>query len=489
MWQITFVGFSSENDARDFVGGVKTSIFYKKHISEPQVHVEATKVVFCFQTSFTRHRISNVLCNQLKKLGNYKQHSLEEVDASTLAISTAASSTSLIVPMAEPARSTSPSVPAAEPVQMTSTLAVPCKVEDIKRMSGSCSRMDCHALAFYFAARAYLPDDVSRMGELMKAKCAAAGIFQQPASSWRELLTEQAPQSDTRCQCSCGCKASAKTLHFCQGFFKDPAHVNDDYTIIPGCRQIVCNACLDICKGLKICHVCSKKPKKDEFVEPAEKMDGIDWYFNWPDEQKEVKVGILGTIGQKDVPHSLFKLNRDCLMDPPLMDILEIKKDYVLENTSRRVRPPGWQQAFTVTAKLGTADDFILAGISLSSFAMNKNWAQHSAVKFIEEDFLPGNFHYVGNCINMPSAIISEPRPPSPVSPDAYCGGESGDDAATYDEHDEDKDDDEDFVEIMRGVKRLKTERDAQMASALGAFFTSSTVQIEEVIDNALEDA
>merc|ERR1711981_1339009 len=149
------------------------------------------------------------------------------------------------------------------------------------------------------------------------------------------------------------------------------------------------------------------------------------------------------------------------------MDILEIKKDYVLENTSRRVRPPGWQQAFAVAAKLGTEEDFIIAGINLSSFAMNKNWAQHPAVKFIEEDFLPNNFHHVGSCIITPAITIPAPGPSSPVSPHAYRGGESGEDPATDDEHAEDEH--EDFVEIMRGVKRLKTERDAQMASALGA--------------------
>ena len=112
------------------------------------------------------------------------------------------------------------------------------------------------------------------------------------------------------------------------------------------------------------------------------------------------------------MPHPLFKLNRDCSMDPPLMDILEIKKEYVLEHVARRARPPGWQQAFAVTAKLGTAEDFMIAGVNLSSFAMNKNWAQHHVVKFTEEDFLPGSLNYVGNCINMPDATM--PEPPSP---------------------------------------------------------------------------
>ena len=486
MWQVTFEGFPSEQDAMDFVGRVKNNLFYRKHASDPRVRAEGANVVFCFQSSLNRQRINQALSQVFKKLGNYQKHALEEVDASTLAISTAASSTS-------------PSVPAAEPVQMTSTLAVPCKVEDIKRMSGSCNRMDCHALAFYFAARAFLPDDTSRMGEVMKAKCAAAGIFQQPASTWRQLLTEQAPQSDIRCSCPCGCKASAKNLQICKGFFKDPNHEGTgDYTIIPGCGQMVCNACLHICKGLETyCHVCSKRPKKDEFVEPAEKMDGIDWYFNWPEEQKKVKLCTLGTLGQKKVPHTLFRLNRDCSMDPPLMDILEIKKDYSLEHNARRVRPPGWQQAFTVTAKLGTAEDFIFAGINLSSFTMNKNWAQHSAVKFIEEDFLPGNFHYVGNCINMPETIMPEPRPPSPESPDAYRGGESGSDPATDDEDANDtrkrkreygdSDEGDSDEEILRNATSLRA---ALWGPTVSSVFGDvrlavefSSVQIEEVDD------
>ena len=133
-----------------------------------------------------------------------------------------------------------------------------------------------------------------------------------------------------------------------------------------------------------VCHHCAGAPKYTALpLKPPSPMDGLMWYFGAPYEEP------ANDFDWRDRPCRWCNPNRDTKLDPVLLHIAEVYKEDRLENTTRQVRPPSWETAFTVHAVLGGKDGSQeTVRINLFAFVMNQAWRAHSVVKYIKDAWL-----------------------------------------------------------------------------------------------------
>ena len=138
------------------------------------------------------------------------------------------------------------------------------------------------------------------------------------------------------------------------------------------------------------------------------------WYFGAPYEEP------AHDFDRRDRPCRWCNPNRDTKLDPMLLHIAEVCKEERLENTTRQVRPPGWETAFSVQAVLGGKDGSQeTVRINLFSFVMNPTWRADPIVKYIKDDWVaqPQNHEKIGPVLRpqaLPKVVPSPPSPPSP---------------------------------------------------------------------------
>ena len=171
-------------------------------------------------------------------------------------------------------------------------LAIRSPVEEIKRLGHNLSRAENHALAFFFASRYQRHVQNTELGVTMAiraAKLAAAVVFQQPASEWKERLTEHGLRctrpAGVACACRCGCKAVSAQRGICLGcgswccFHCHPTmeHRNDSEALGPYFEQLRYD------HPVGRCHVCVGRRKLTAVaLEPPKPHDGLQWYFHAP---------------------------------------------------------------------------------------------------------------------------------------------------------------------------------------------------------------
>ena len=115
--------------------------------------------------------------------------------------------------------------------------------------------------------------------------------------------------------------------------------------------------------------------------------------------------------------------NIDVRLDPPLLDVLWVRKNRVLEFDGRRVLPFNWESAFTACCELedpqgGCAN----VTVNLKNFIQNPVWARHQLVQYIKA-WLPfhlefrGKLWSEGRSATIVTTILDDVAPPSPPSP------------------------------------------------------------------------
>ena len=429
----------------------------------PSVHVRGDNVVFSFTAAKQRSHIMTMCCGTFKNSGSYQSHEVADKGA---ADTDAATNTAVPV--------------SGDATAPEATLARRSGVEDIKQLAAGLSAAECHSLSVFFGLkylqRAHAPT-LGVTATILVQKSAAAHVFAEAsASEWQRLLTEYsakvAPPQGCKCKCRCGCSALSASCVFCLR-----------------CQRPCCQHCHPAsCQGkasaalqpyfarsdfardglTPICHHCAGAPKYSVIpLKPPRHMDGLMWYFGAPHEEPK------DDFDRRDRPCRWCNPNRNPNMDPMLLDIVEVSKDERFENTTRHVRPPAWESAFTVAALLGSKDGSErIVHINLFSFVMNQVWRSHPVVKYIRDDWLarPESHDYVGNVLKPPPlppvAALSLPSPSSPVLESTVTVEDvTGDGEEETCESDKDKE--AEFEELRRSLQQRKEAAAEEFCSGL----------------------
>ncbi len=297
-------------------------------------------------------------------------------------------------------------------------LALRSPVNDIKNLGHDLTPAEYHALAVHFALQfmSHTPKLCSKYEE-MKRGCAK--VFQRPTDEWLGFLTAYAAQfanpEGISCACNCGCKVfsgSAAMCWSCQCMCCAqclPAFFDEDAKMLPYFDR----------SGNPRCHICVKAPKFMKDLTPTTPMDGLHWYFNWPEEKKESHSLLFPQLAVTTRSPALWcDPNRPIDLDPQLVEITEVWKTERLENDTRKVLPPFWESAFDVKAVLAGAHGTTLkVSINLFTFMQNPTWRKDRIVKYLQ-DWVPQNLDYCGPVLNQPARPSAPPPlPPSPRSP------------------------------------------------------------------------
>ena len=269
-------------------------------------------------------------------------------------------------------------------------------VQDIQMLARGMSVTECRSLAFHFAALGAPSACVSGEHALLAAKRAAAAAFTGCAKDWPKLMAPHVryapPSPPTKCRCRCGCDSMVYCQTQCSGV---------------GCYRFVCDQC-DTAESIPRCHVCRKVPKNTSVaLKPSvalergvrvstQPINPLGWYFN-----DDWDIGWL-------------RENRDVRLDPPLLDVLRVRKDRVLFADKRKVLPFDWELAFTLRCQLqdpigGCAE----VTINLKAFVQNPVWARHPMVEYIKT-WLPSHFEFRGDLWKDRAAYVAPPSPRSP---------------------------------------------------------------------------
>ena len=97
------------------------------------------------------------------------------------------------------------------------------------------------------------------------------------------------------------------------------------------------------------CHFCVRKPKFLAARTSPLGVNGLRWYFNFPWEEPVMTRTLYFN------PHRWCDPNRDPRFDPKLVEVTEVWKQAALQNPTRHVRPPAWENAFDVHVVLADA--------------------------------------------------------------------------------------------------------------------------------------
>ena len=158
----------------------------------------------------------------------------------------------------------------------------------------------------------------------------------------------------------------------------------------------VCTQCY--AHGVGKCHACACLAKDVTIPLKERHMPGFMWYFNYPFEAATRSDGFSVVVK----PMSWCNPNRNVQLDPKLVDIYVIEKKEVWnkKDLDRRVRPVNWTLSFYVGATFldNYKSPVKVYPISMFSFVMNKAWAAHPLIKWVDswlsED--PLNFQFLG---------------------------------------------------------------------------------------------
>ena len=268
-------------------------------------------------------------------------------------------------------------------------------VQDIQMLARGMSVTECRSLAFHFAALGAPSACVSGEHALLAAKRAAAVAFTGCAKDWPELMAPHVryapPPPPIKCQCRCGCDSMVDCRTQCLGV---------------DCYRMVCYQCDTT--GSTRCHVCRKEPKNTSVaLKPSvalergvrvstQPINPLGWYFN-----DDWDIGWL-------------RENRDVRLDPPLLDVLRVTKNWMLYADKRKVLPFDWELAFTLRCQLqdpigGCAE----VTINLKAFVQNPVWARHPMVEYIKT-WLPSHLRFQGDLWKDRAAYVAPPSPRSP---------------------------------------------------------------------------
>jgi hypothetical protein len=279
-------------------------------------------------------------------------------------------------------------------------------VVEIQLLGRNLSRNDCQILAIFFAAKfsAQSAPAQTPYAKLISAKMSAVQALQAPGAEWQELLGKYAALHVTppgrRCQCTCGCHLEAGFLGPCNR-----------------CGQKCCQKCIECQKHCGraihyICHECLRSGQRTDPLYPIPPWNGRGqtWYFCYPCDWDRV-------------PDVLYTPNRNTTFDPPLIEVVIVRKRVYVEHDTRQVRPMNWETLFDVVVDLeDTTGQPQRAYMNLFCFAMNPQWRRNPIVKYLEA-WLPRNLGYVGVVRNTDTMYMHRelaPERPSPPSPCPY---------------------------------------------------------------------
>ena len=465
---------------------LEASPFFRRCAVPKSTTITEDRVVLTFMAALARQDVVKKCTQTFRTYGSYQNYAVVSKETPASGSQEAGSGQ----PPPGPAHS------AAAP---EATLARRSGVEDIKQLAAGLSPAECHSLAVFFGLRYIQHAQVSTVGitaTILAQKRAAAHVFAEaPATEWRRLLTEYstkaAPLQGTRCSCRCGCSVFSGSAGMCFCCFSC-------YRVCclhchPAWFADVANAALqpyfvrnsDAPDGrVPVCHHCARQPKYTALpLEPPSPMDGLMWYFGAPYEEP------AHDFDRWYRPCRWCNPSRDTKLDPMLLDIAEVYKDERLENTTRQVRPPGWETAFSVQAVLGGKDGSQeTVRINLFSFVMNPTWRAHPIVKYIKDDWLalPQNHEKIGPVLRpqaLPKVVPSPPSPPSPhvleestVSIEEVPDGDRNDEMAAMRAEvrrreaelpESDEDNEAEREEILQALKRRRKEDPVALATRL----------------------
>ena len=244
-------------------------------------------------------------------------------------------------------------------------------------MGANLSAADCHRLATFFAAKYSTSTKVvvqTPGQKLLMAKLAASPTFSEPAADWERLLDAIAAREckpiGWKCKCNCGCDCLTVRLHHCRG-----------------CCNVVCGNCVvpgRYERSSTRCHHCKKLQKREGHTEPPVPAKGFEWYFGFP----------CDDFGFPDV---MCTLNRNTDLDPPLSEVIQLRKRRSLEKDGRNVRPYNWERVFDIQVSLVDSCGAVqLVSMPYFYFIQNPKWKAHPIVKFVERWLRPETFLYLG---------------------------------------------------------------------------------------------
>lgn len=397
---------------------LEASVFFRRCAAPKSTTITGDRVVFTFTAALARQDVVKKCAQTFRTYGCYSNYSVVDKGAPA-GIGQDGSPGDPISPQA-------PSAPAPG-----DTLACRSRVEGVLQTVAGFSTAELHNTIFRITLMYARQVQVSTSGAtaiIQAQKTAAAHVFAEtPATEWRRLLTEQSaktmPLEGVTCQCRCGCGVfsgdAAQCLgcrRFCCRRCHPATHVS--HRSNAALRPYLVEDSLAFGGWTPRCHDCAKAPKLMSVqLPPPLPVDGLTWYFHAPWEKPRHAMDF------EQRPCQWCNPNRDTRLDPPLIDIKEVRKERRLENATRLARPPGWQSAFTVHAVLGGAEGSSAAvHINMFNFMMNQTWRDHPIVKYIRDDWVtrPGNYEYVGWVLNPPALPRAPPSPPSPQSPVHY---------------------------------------------------------------------
>ena len=468
-WEIVFEGVT---EPPTMAQALENSLFFQRCVAPKSVEVANGSVVILFISRLSRQEIVKKCIQTFPKCGSFAKYRVADKGPT--------SSNS-----GRQAGSEQPPGPAHSAPAPETTLARRSGVEDIKQLAAGLSPAECHSLAVFFGLKYLHHAQVSTVGvtaTILAQKRAAAHVFAEaPATEWRRLLTKYsakaAPPQGAKCDCRCGCGEFSGSVEMCGSCHRmcclhcRPANVAGAYAANAALQPYFIRSNFAPDGWAPVCHHCTRAPKYTALpLKPPHPMDGLMWYFGAPYEEPAT------CFDRRERPCRWCNPNRDTKLDPVLLDITEVYKEERLENTTRHVRLPGWETAFTVQAVLGGKDGSQeTVCINLFAFVMNQGWRAHSVVKYIKDDWLaqPQNQEKIGPVLHphpLPDVVPSPPSPPSPWRlDDSTVSIEEVPDSGRDDEMaamraevrrreaelpESDEDNESDFEEIIQAVKR-----------------------------------
>jgi hypothetical protein len=174
------------------------------------------------------------------------------------------------------------------------------------------------------------------------------------------------------------------------------------------------------------CHRCKKLPKREGHIAPPRLETGFNWYFGYP-------------CDVHGFPDGMCTMNRNTDLDPPLSEVIQLRKRRSLEKDGRNVRPYNWERVFSIQVSLADSCGAVqLVSMPYFYFIQNPKWKAHPIVKFVERWLRPETFLSLGVVWRYDSTEYGMarevPQPKLqhvPVAPDA---GKKSDDESETDE-------------------------------------------------------
>ena len=215
-WVVTF---EDVTDPGAMQGGLKKSLWYTRLSGLKDVIVDGKRLVLTFDASITRNAVSKLYTQQFKKYGTFTSHKITGgTDAQT-----SSSSALVLLPTTPVPSSSTPLAVTDAPAPLTSTtLALPNRVEDIKRIAGGLTAAENHNLALYFGMQ-YVATQLDKSQEqimkMVSDKKDAAAMFAQPIAQWHlmgQWSAKLLPWVSVKCACKCRCGITCKSIDIWQ---------------------------------------------------------------------------------------------------------------------------------------------------------------------------------------------------------------------------------------------------------------------------------